>query len=191
MLIVIFILAVIAVAGVICAVWYDLNIGFEAPAHPDFNGYTTTTELNGSSIKSTSLTRYKEYAMDIWGFDYVLNYDSGVTVYERNVGKYPDVVASCKSQVTGKSGEYDYSCDVYSLANGGRYTVVTSTYKNKLAHISVEAVIGTTRFSVNIPENQLQNYANYDGWKAYFDTLQPVDLQKMPFTIKTHHQGGA
>lgn len=184
------VVAVMAIMGVVWAVWYDLNIGFGAPAHPDFKGYTSSEQLNNSSLKSSQLIRAKEFALDIWSFDYVLKYDSGLTVYERSAGNYPDVVANCEFRAKGVSGNYYHTCDVFSTKNGGRYAVMTSVYKGELFAITVEALIDNTSFYVDIPEGSMSEFAKYNDWQTYFDSMQPVNLETTQFELKTHHQGG-
>lgn len=180
----------IAVFGVVYVIWYDLNIGFYAPAHPDFKGYTPQAQLNGSSVKTTKLTRYKEYGLDDWWFDYAIEYASGVTVYERNSGTYPDTVASC-SFLSSSHGNYSDECSEHAIRNGGRYMVRTDTYKGKLFSDQVEALIDNTKIYVSIPADQRTIYAQYPGWQAFFDSLTPLDVSNMPYNIETHHQGGA
>lgn len=182
-------IAVLAIAAVVWAFWYDLSIGFDAPAHPDFMGYIPSTKLNGASLTGTKLIRYSEFGLDYWWFDYVLTYDSGVTVYERSADTYPEVVANCKFLSVGQ-GDYSATCSVHAIKNGGRYMVRADEYKGKVFSADIEALIGNTEVYVSVPADQREEYTAYKDWQAFFDSFEPVDLQTMPFTSKTHHQGG-
>ena len=180
---------VISISAVIWAFWYDLNVGFGAPKHPDFKGYTTTAQLNGGSQDSAELIRYKQYGLDAWWFEYVLHYSPDLTVSEKT-SNYLDTAASCKYRPNGTDGDYYRTCNVYDIKNGGRYVVATDSYKGELFGLTVEALIGTTEFYVAIPKEKLAEFAAYGGWQTYFDSMQPVNLETMQFDLKTHHQGG-
>jgi hypothetical protein len=182
----------VAIAVVVWIVWYDFNIGLGAPSRPDFSGYTTPSQLNGNNLESAQLVRYKEFGLDYWWFDYVLHYvPDTISVYERSATSYFRDIPPCQGKTSNMNPDYQYKCDEYQIKNGGHFIILTDKYKGELRGIRIEALKDNTEFYVRIPEQLAKNYVSPQVWQSYFDSLNAVNLQNMPFTHKTHHQGGA
>ncbi len=121
------------------------------PAFADFTGFKSEQSLNGSRIKSTKLVRTKERGLDVWRFDYIQEYESGVVLYQRKVREF------------GNAG----GC--------------TGSTRGDLSSMDVSALIDETEFYIAVPKEQLKTLAAYNEWQQYFDTVEPVNLQTMPF----------
>lgn len=169
--------------------WFAIEGWRGAPLMPDFTGYKSTVALDGAVVVDTELERIKERGLDIWRFDYIHTYDSGVVVHQRKADERGDMTR-CAGHSQGKRGDYVDSCVESTLENGGHYIVTTSTYKGELFSVAASAVIGTTEFYVGIPKEQLEQFAQYDGWQGYFESMEPVSLKFKPYRLKTTTMGG-
>lgn len=164
------------------ALWYDWSMGFGAPDHPDFDGYTAA-KFQGHDLAASTYTRYKEPGLDIWDFEYKLTYTDNLSVYVRSAAPYPESVASCKSKAP-THGDYTVACDVYPLKNGGRFMIWSTGYKGeKDKHPYIEALIGNSAVTVSLPIDAKAEYTQAD-WQAYFESLTPVDLRQLQFEQK-------
>lgn len=161
---------------------------FGAPTRPDFTAYRPTVQVGDAASSESTLTRIKQFANG-WRFDHETTYSpDGVTVYQRHadngIGMYGG-----KCENVAPATDYEDSCISRSTKNGGKYLVVVSRYKGEVFGVSVEGRIGTTALYVSIPKSKAGKYAIYD-WQRFFDSLEPVDIQAMPYRDRTENSEG-
>lgn len=148
------------------------------PASADFVGYKSNQPLNGLKLQDSKLVRTKEYGLDMWHFDYIHVYESGVTVYQRKIGEYAKPGECSESS----RGDYTVTCAAGKFMNeSGKYAVIVTLFKGELASMNVSALLEETEFYVAIPKEQMKTFVTFNEWQQYFDSLESVDLTAMSF----------
>ena len=158
--------------------FYDVKVGFGAPAHPSFVGYKPVVLPNGIKVVRQSLTRQHMTGTDIWNFYYSLKLNSkDLSIYESQKGDAEPSTVSCQ-------GYGDY-CTIYHTPIGYAYRVWYSTDNNNKPYgMTIDWNEGSTDVDIAVGDSVTTKYLTYN-WNPVFDSMLPVNLNHMSYSKYT------
>lgn len=144
---------------------------------PQFDGYTSTIPLGGSSVIAAELDYSTEGVLNIRHPIYRQTYSSGAVLLQRK-SQESFAAVSCKTKLEAKPQieGYTYECRGGSLKSGSEYSIEKTYYRGELSGMYVSALINGTYMYISAPDEIYEELLEYSDWQRYFDAMQPINL---------------
>ena len=174
---------ILIVAGLVGVSLYAQEIGFGAPAHPDFSGYRPTVLPAGIMVTGQTLTRHHQAGLDVWNFVYQVEFSNPeFTMSETKIGPYNSAEVSCR-----QIGDI---CNTYTAPNGQVYRILYPLSRGRPFSIQIDWHCGcATNCQLYIRGEDSGKFIKFN-WGSTVRSMQKVDLGGMPYTKQTYSGWG-